>query len=399
MSDSFVTQCPHCNTTFRVTEQHLGAAGGSVRCGSCLKIFSAKDHLLQRASQVPPATAVPSKPKPAQQPTFSEEDIAGASDHFSAKSDDDDLVFEDDPLFDDYDSLEQFDDTPASEPAPQKPEYDEDSYNFGELSEEISTVRTDVRAQQAHSDAPPAEHLVDDQWDELDDSLFKQPERPQLNTASTPDSEQFTADSLSIFSNDPDAVEFSGNKKHQGSAERRNTDMVDNIDADPLELHFDNKAVKRRQWLWTSGSILLLLAAMAQLAWFGIEPLGRNPTFRPWYERLCEVADCELPQMVDAQQFRTGNLILRKDLRRPGNLIVDAILINQAPFDQPFPQIILEFKNLTGVIVADGSFSPAQYLNGEMTGEHNMPSKTPIHISFSVVSPGDDAVNYSLRYQ
>lgn len=398
MSNSFVTQCPHCNTTFRVTEQHLGAAGGSVRCGSCLKIFSAKDHLLQRAPQVPP-TAAPSKPTHTQQSTFSEEDAEDPSGHFSAKSDDDDLVFEDDPLFDDFDNLDQFEDAPAPEPQPTQPDYEEDSYNFGELSEEISTVRPDKRAQQAHSDAPPAEHVVDDQWDELDDSLFKQPERPQLNTPSTPDSENFTADSLSIFSKDPDAVDFGGAKKHQDSAERRHADMVDNIDSDPLELHFDNKAVKRRQWLWTSGSILLLLAAMAQLAWFGIEPLGRNTTFRPWYERLCEFTDCELPQMVDAQQFRTGNLILRKDLRRPGNLIVDAILINQAPFDQPFPQIILEFKNLAGVMVADGIFSPAQYLNGEMTGEQNMPSKTPIHISFSVVSPGDDAVNYSLRYQ
>ena len=244
-----------------------------------------------------------------------------------------------------------------------------------------------------------AELLVDDQWDELDDSLFKQQERPQLNTSNTADSENFTSDSLSIFSDDPDALDFNGPAKQSDLTERKNTAMVDNIDSDPLELHFDDNALKRRHWLWATGSLLLLLTAFAQLAWQGIEPLGRNPVFRPWYEKLCEVADCELPQMVDAQQFRTGNLILRKDLRRPGNLIVDAILINQAPFDQPFPQIILEFKNLTGVMIADGSFSPAQYLNGEMTGAQNMPSKTPIHISFSVVSPGDDAVNYSLRYQ
>ena len=78
---------------------------------------------------------------------------------------------------------------------------------------------------------------------------------------------------------------------------------------------------------------------------------------------------------------------------------VDAILINQAPFDQPFPHIILEFKNINGVLIADGSFSPEQYLSGVMTGAIDMRSKTPVHISFSVVSPGNDAVNYSLRYQ
>lgn len=35
------TRCPKCQTTFRVTQTQLRAAGGSVRCGSCLNIFDA----------------------------------------------------------------------------------------------------------------------------------------------------------------------------------------------------------------------------------------------------------------------------------------------------------------------------------------------------------------------
>jgi predicted Zn finger-like uncharacterized protein len=39
---SFLTQCPHCLTSFRVTGKQLDAAEGLVRCGACLGIFSAE---------------------------------------------------------------------------------------------------------------------------------------------------------------------------------------------------------------------------------------------------------------------------------------------------------------------------------------------------------------------
>ena len=43
MSD--ITQCPQCNTRFKVTEEQLDAHEGMVRCGVCQAIFNAKEHL------------------------------------------------------------------------------------------------------------------------------------------------------------------------------------------------------------------------------------------------------------------------------------------------------------------------------------------------------------------
>lgn len=45
MSDA-ITQCPACQTSFRVTPLQLDVADGSVRCGACLNIFQAEDHFL-----------------------------------------------------------------------------------------------------------------------------------------------------------------------------------------------------------------------------------------------------------------------------------------------------------------------------------------------------------------
>jgi len=51
------TQCPECQTAFRVTVQVLQKAGGRVRCGGCGQAFSAIDHL---SDKVPGTASNPS---------------------------------------------------------------------------------------------------------------------------------------------------------------------------------------------------------------------------------------------------------------------------------------------------------------------------------------------------
>lgn len=43
MSD--VTQCPQCDTRFKVSEEQLSAHDGLVRCGRCHEVFNAREHL------------------------------------------------------------------------------------------------------------------------------------------------------------------------------------------------------------------------------------------------------------------------------------------------------------------------------------------------------------------
>src|SRR5690606_5689889 len=72
MTDSFVTQCPHCRTSFRISRAQLGAAHGAVRCGACMRVFNAAQQLLvdqNRATKpvAPPPAAAPA-PAPAPAP-------------------------------------------------------------------------------------------------------------------------------------------------------------------------------------------------------------------------------------------------------------------------------------------------------------------------------------------
>ena len=44
-----LTQCPNCQTTFRVTSEILRVADGQVRCGRCQTQFDALERLLDEA--------------------------------------------------------------------------------------------------------------------------------------------------------------------------------------------------------------------------------------------------------------------------------------------------------------------------------------------------------------
>ncbi len=46
-----LTQCPHCDTVFQVSDEQLRVAQGRVRCGCCQGVFDALAHLYEQASE------------------------------------------------------------------------------------------------------------------------------------------------------------------------------------------------------------------------------------------------------------------------------------------------------------------------------------------------------------
>jgi len=78
---TIITQCPNCDTQFKVTNGQLKVAAGQVRCGSCLVVFKATEHQVKAELKPPeakprtptadprrkPETTAPA-PKPASQP-------------------------------------------------------------------------------------------------------------------------------------------------------------------------------------------------------------------------------------------------------------------------------------------------------------------------------------------
>ncbi|QBF24981.1 DUF3426 domain-containing protein [Pseudomonas tructae] len=418
MTDSFVTQCPHCQTSFRVSHNQLSVARGVVRCGACLQVFNAAKQLLeQNAAQNPPVPSAPVEPQvaPAQppiqhewsaaeldldqldldqelarleqreiQPTTEFKAVAAREDSLSAHRDspeqDDqhwpDSLFsspaaERDSLADELDEpqpplIEQ----EALDLAPAPGERTEPSLSLDVLDDDLDTVVPPAHSLRADDDELPGERLSAREPDDELDS----PE-PELDERREP--------GLGPVSSRP----------------ARKEPLLDLVD-DPIQLGWQKPKVNwGKRLLW----ILLVLFAAAALAgqyiWYQFDELARQDRYRPWFQTLCPSVGCQVPSRVDIARIKSSNLVVRSHPDFNGALIVDAIIYNRAPFSQPFPLLELRFADLNGQLIASRRFKPTEYLSGELAGKGEMPSQTPIHIALDILDPGPKAVNYSLSFR
>lgn len=98
MSETLLTKCPHCGTTFRLTQAQLQIAGGAVRCGACYQVFHASEHIVKTAVVEEIRQPPPPQPDPIEE-AFDIESEDGLDPYdaaeFSMDSPDADLFSED----------------------------------------------------------------------------------------------------------------------------------------------------------------------------------------------------------------------------------------------------------------------------------------------------------------
>ncbi|WHI48909.1 DUF3426 domain-containing protein [Microbulbifer sp. VAAF005] len=150
-------------------------------------------------------------------------------------------------------------------------------------------------------------------------------------------------------------------------------------------------------WLWRALIPLSILGIVIQVAYFQFDSLSRKQPWRDFYAAACPLFGCTLPQLKDTRAIQATNLMVRTHPQLQGALVVDAVLLNTAPYAQPFPNLLLNFSDLKDKAVASRRFTPNEYLQGELAGRKLMPQDSPIHIAIEVVDPGAEAVNYELN--
>ncbi len=168
-----------------------------------------------------------------------------------------------------------------------------------------------------------------------------------------------------------------------------------NIEPEPVEM-VGLSSPSARRWLWRIGVVFLGVLFVLQIAIIRFDTLSKHPSYRSYYSSACNMLGCTLPSLIDTQKIRTTNLIVRSHPRQENALIIDAILINNARFTQPFPALRLEFNDINDKLVAKRQLQPDEYLRGELAGAKQMVNNQPIQLSIEIVDPGDTAVNYQL---
>ncbi|WP_041522535.1 DUF3426 domain-containing protein [Gilvimarinus agarilyticus] len=192
---------------------------------------------------------------------------------------------------------------------------------------------------------------------------------------------------------DPEHNAFAG---HLRAYDSERSALLMGIDPEPVEMASAHHRPWRKRVLWGSLCVLATLALAAQVAWLQVDRFSRIEPYRSYYQSACQVLGCQLPILRDTSKVRAYNLVVRQHPERSDALMVDAIILNDAEFEQPYPALQLSFSDINDKPVASRRFTPKEYLRGELSGRSIMPPNQPVHLSLELADPGANAINYSL---
>jgi predicted Zn finger-like uncharacterized protein len=425
MAETQITRCPHCQTTFRIRSEQLAKANGAVRCGSCLQVFKAGENLV---SNNPNLKKTELKPEVKAEPEAKPEPTTNKVSEVEAISFDDipDQI-DDDPLEDfgirqpDRDTSETFesalklDDSIFSMQESTKPSryslLDSDNNDFDNHFDNDNEVVDDSWATSLIDDeeTSSSEHNKhDESWADalldVDDDLVEDIDSGFTKANTATEKDDFVP-SLNDH-HDDDQFHLGGDDQFDQETieiELNVTDSVNDLLDEPLSFNHKGKKKKPKVkvasytlW-WFAGSIMMIIAATAQIGYFKFDSWSRHPDYRPAYTFICELADCQLPAIQDVSKISTQHFMVRLHPDVEKALYIDTLLVNNADYQQPFPDLNLIFTGLENEVIASRLFKPKEYLAGELAGATVMPLNIPIHIAFEITNPGAEAVSYRIE--
>lgn len=417
MTDSQLTQCPHCKASFKVSEEQLNVANGRVRCGACLNIF---DAIAYRIS--PPLIDHDDEDFNRKMKSL-DDDLSYLEDSVDLESEllsdaDQDLIEKTSPLREEIEDDTLF----ADDPEEDKLEKgytgsnkfgDELSASFLELEKSSSTPFNADSHSEEVIQSKADDDTVDESWaTSILDDLDVPEDNKRAPALSDSDTSMKTNSDRGILAEHLSMADDTPKKPSSDPLLDFGPSLTDTTPADPqtfdkgdlhsLSFQYEQDQPSKLKWLsWTFFAVVnlgLILTLIAQASWYHYEKLVKYPNVAAIYEFACNQLGCTLPELSDITKIENRNLVVKSHPTVFKALIIETIITNQAGFAQPFPDISLSFSDINNNIIAQRLFSPAEYLTSEVNNWPNMPSRQPIQITLEIIDPGPDAVNYKVEF-
>lgn len=363
----FLTRCPACNTTFRMTQEQLLARDGKVRCGACRQVFNAMEHLLEETApeELRPAPAAPAAPATSAPPAAAASEPVLEIEVPTVAPPPPENPLEAETL------------PPAPDPKP-KP------VPAPAAAPNASTQRPRTRPAPQEPQFHPDELGALTIWPALDNAPPKPP-APRSRPLITPEDLEPTPTPQPRDPIDA-AVEASetqaGSVKQQGLeagllAPRDLTEIpgFSRWAAAPLE-DLAPPPAPRALWPFVLASLVLLLALSGQAALHYRGELSRKlPATQPLFERL----GLDIPLARETEWISIEASDLHSETT-PGRLQLAATLQNRARYAQAWPQLELTLTDTYDAVLVRKVFAPKEYLPGDAPAAF-APGDTPVHLS------------------
>lgn len=394
------TQCPECQTTFRVTAAMLKAAQGRVRCGRCSQVFNALASLIEQDEEADTAAAEPTeRPKNGDLPydpaEFRSDDIPESALEFTA--DDLSKVF-----------------VVQSAPARPKPAVsDEDTAEHEVLDIELETPEPpEVITLEGDSvilgEGDPSvsdEYFLEDDEEDEEGAVARQPSvaptQPAAPTQHTKVRSIDVADDEvrreieAAFASDPTTrAEFtlpSGKRLEIGRG-------VTTSEGDQAgkALGASNERRRRVTLAWSIASAVLGLTLVLQLIHHNRQSLVRNGAVGRVVSGIYAGLGSELSPDWNVHAYELRQFGAAADANAGGTLRVRASLLNGATHAQPYPLLRLTLQDRFGGQVGLRDLEPREYLPAAPARDALIGAGQRIDADIAIVDPGKDAVGFEI---
>jgi len=332
-----LTQCPNCQTTFRVTTEILRVADGQVRCGRCQTQFDALERLIDENEAADPneSRATRTGRSPTQAPSRIE----------------------------------------VEEPAAQ-----EDITLEGRHIEISGRYRLpdSVRGE------PRIREETVEEWVEIDDieDAAQEPEVIEV------DEELVDEQALDELAEEAVAEDESAIEVIEEEAPEPQPQPEPEIDLLPAR----QRAPVPRVWKIMAGPLVLLLAI--QFVHTYRYSLARHPRLGQAIMGIYGALGADLQPDWNLHAYEILQWHLGSDPAIPGTLKVRASLKNVAPFAQPYPLLKLVLEDRWGERVREREFEPAEYLDPATAPDRLLGPAQQATATISIVDPGPDAEGF-----
>lgn len=384
---SYTTQCPSCQTRFKVNDKQLSAANGLVRCGRCSHVFNATEHFVSPESAVPqqpgpaPASLAPplAPPAPPAPPLpVSPPPAAPAADPM----DDFELEL---PDFDPQTAVSEspadsfsLDIAPADSPAADSsPDSSSEAEEFQRaLAEALKTRNSTPPATAAYGSALDSE----EEPSPLPDVFGKQRRTPEAaeqdETPAAPAEPLFTRPL-------PDAA-------------------TEHATPDAAEELADQEAKPRKPLLTVIMALLAVIGGIllaGQLVYFNRTRIAAEvPESRPALEAFCSIVGCKVPWPSDIAQVRTEWSELAFVPEHANLIQLSATLKNHAAFAQNYPMLEVSLKDTDDQVLIRKVFSPKEYLKADDFKLQRFNANSEVKVTMRLDIGKVRAMGYSLYW-
>lgn len=151
-------------------------------------------------------------------------------------------------------------------------------------------------------------------------------------------------------------------------------------------------------FFWLLAILTMIAAGLLQYAYYERALLVQHNELRPWLEKLCLYARCELPEPRDPTRIELTHKNVYTHPNQPQALMISATIVNQAEFQQAFPRIDIIFSNVRGQDVAGRRFSPEEYLNIPAEQISKMEPGEPVSFNIEIMDSGTELMSYRFDF-